>query len=78
MIMKQTLLALLLAGALQGAVAAPATPVKEVGRIVAVVNKNVITWLDLQARVDEAIKQLQAQKVAPPARQVLENRCWSR
>ncbi|KMN37387.1 molecular chaperone SurA [Chromobacterium sp. LK1] len=72
MIMKQTLLALLLAGALQGAVAAPATPVKEVDRIVAVVNKNVITWLDLQARVDEAIKQLQAQKVAPPARQVLE------
>ena len=78
MIMKQTLLALLLAGALQGAVAAPATPVKEVDRIVAVVNKNVITWLDLQARVDEAIKQLQAQKWRLRRARCWKNRCWSR
>nr|WP_199066787.1 peptidylprolyl isomerase [Chromobacterium sp. ASV5] len=84
--MKKTLLALTIASVAQAALAAPAStpaapaaqavitakPVKEVDRIVAVVNKNVITWLDLKARVDEAIKQLQAQKVAPPAREVLE------
>ncbi|XLM20612.1 peptidylprolyl isomerase, partial [Chromobacterium piscinae] len=47
-------------------------PVREVDRIVAVVNKNVITWQELQARVNEAIKQLEAQKVTPPARDVLQ------
>ncbi|MBW7564997.1 peptidylprolyl isomerase [Chromobacterium subtsugae] len=71
--MKKTLLALLFASAMQAALAAPATPVREVDRIVAVVNKNVITWQELKARVDEAIKQLEAQKVAPPARDVLEH-----
>ncbi|WP_174774532.1 peptidylprolyl isomerase [Chromobacterium paludis] len=74
--MKKTLLALLIAGAAQAALAAPAVPaapqsVREVDRIVAVVNKNVITWQELQARVNEAIKQLEAQKVTPPARDVL-------
>ncbi|KUM03111.1 molecular chaperone SurA [Chromobacterium sp. F49] len=73
MTMKKTLLALLFASAMQAALAAPATPVREVDRIVAVVNKNVITWQELKARVDEAIKQLEAQKVAPPARDVLEH-----
>ncbi|QEL57534.1 molecular chaperone SurA [Chromobacterium paludis] len=76
MTMKKTLLALLIAGAAQAALAAPAVPaapqsVREVDRIVAVVNKNVITWQELQARVNEAIKQLEAQKVTPPARDVL-------
>ncbi|WP_173427800.1 peptidylprolyl isomerase [Chromobacterium subtsugae] len=71
--MKKTLLALLFASAMQATLAAPATPVREVDRIVAVVNKNVITWQELKARVDEAIKQLEAQKVAPPARDVLEH-----
>ncbi|WP_196303921.1 peptidylprolyl isomerase [Chromobacterium violaceum] len=70
--MKKTLLALLIASVMQSALAAPATPVHEVDRIVAVVNKNVITWQELQARVNEAIKQLEAQKVAPPPREVLE------
>lgn len=70
--MKKTLLALLIASVIQSALAAPATPVREVDRIVAVVNKNVITWQELQARVDEAIKQLESQKVAPPPREVLE------
>ncbi|AAQ61890.1 peptidylprolyl isomerase [Chromobacterium violaceum] len=70
--MKKTLLALLIASVMQSALAAPATPVREVDRIVAVVNKNVITWQELQARVNEAIKQLEAQKVAPPPREVLE------
>ncbi|WP_199406718.1 peptidylprolyl isomerase [Chromobacterium sp. ATCC 53434] len=71
--MKKTLLVLLIAGAMQAALAAPVSPVpvREVDRIVAVVNKNVITWQELQARVDEAIKQLQAQKVTPPSRDVL-------
>ncbi|OHX13642.1 molecular chaperone SurA [Chromobacterium sphagni] len=73
MTMKKTLLALLFASAMQAALAAPATPVREVDRIVAVVNKNVITWQELQSRVDEAIKQLEAQKVAPPSRDVLEH-----
>ena len=71
--MKKTLLALLFASAMQAALAAPATPVREVDRIVAVVNKNVITWQELKSRVDEAIKQLEAQKVTPPARDVLEH-----
>jgi peptidyl-prolyl cis-trans isomerase SurA len=80
--MKKTLLALLIACAAQTAPAAPAAsasapvaplPVREVDRIVAVVNKNVITWQELQARVNEAIKQLEAQKVTPPARDVLQH-----
>ncbi|UTH75455.1 peptidylprolyl isomerase [Chromobacterium sp. IIBBL 290-4] len=78
--MKKTLLALLIASVAQASLAAPApasapaatAPVREVDRIVAVVNKNVITWQELQARVNEATKQLQAQKVAPPSRDVLE------
>ncbi|MEO9384936.1 peptidylprolyl isomerase [Chromobacterium phragmitis] len=70
--MKKTLLALLTASVMHTALAAPVTPVREVDRIVAVVNKNVITWQELQTRVNDAIKQLEAQKVAPPARDVLE------
>ncbi|AXE30242.1 molecular chaperone SurA [Chromobacterium phragmitis] len=72
MTMKKTLLALLTASVMHTALAAPVTPVREVDRIVAVVNKNVITWQELQTRVNDAIKQLEAQKVAPPARDVLE------
>ncbi|MEN3030803.1 peptidylprolyl isomerase [Chromobacterium amazonense] len=78
--MKKTLLALMIASVAQASLAAPApasaqtavAPVREVDRIVAVVNKNVITWQELQARVNEAIKQLEAQKVTPPARDVLQ------
>ncbi|WP_199181082.1 peptidylprolyl isomerase [Chromobacterium alticapitis] len=78
--MKKTLLALLIASVAQASLAAPApasvqtaiAPVREVDRIVAVVNKNVITWQELQGRVNEAIKQLESQKVTPPARDVLE------
>ncbi|POZ63283.1 molecular chaperone SurA [Chromobacterium alticapitis] len=80
MTMKKTLLALLIASVAQASLAAPApasvqtaiAPVREVDRIVAVVNKNVITWQELQGRVNEAIKQLESQKVTPPARDVLE------
>ncbi|KIA79980.1 molecular chaperone SurA [Chromobacterium piscinae] len=80
MTMKKTLLALMIASVAQASLAAPApasaqtavAPVREVDRIVAVVNKNVITWQELQARVNEAIKQLEAQKVTPPARDVLQ------
>lgn len=72
MTMKKTLLALLVATAMQSALAAtPPTPVRAVDRIVAVVNKNVITQYDLQRRMDDATKQLVAQKVTPPAPDVL-------
>ncbi len=69
--MKKTLLALLIAAAVHTAQAAPAAPVKEMDRIVAVVNKNVITGLDLENRVDAAIQQLKGQNITPPARDVL-------
>jgi peptidyl-prolyl cis-trans isomerase SurA len=46
--MKKTLLALLIATLVQTTHAAPANPVNEMDRIVAVVNKTVITNLDLQ------------------------------
>ncbi|HJV05698.1 MAG TPA: peptidylprolyl isomerase [Chromobacteriaceae bacterium] len=70
--MKKTLLALLVATAMQSALAATTpTPVRAVDRIVAVVNKNVITQYDLQRRMDDATKQLVAQKVTPPAPDVL-------
>lgn len=72
MTMKKTLLALLVATAMQSALAATTpTPVRAVDRIVAVVNKNVITQYDLQRRMDDATKQLVAQKVTPPAPDVL-------
>ncbi|KZE34345.1 peptidylprolyl isomerase [Crenobacter luteus] len=71
--MKQTLIALLLAAALGTAHAA----VQDVDRIVAVVNKNVITARQLDARIQEVSANLKRQKVAPPEaetlkRQVLE------
>lgn len=73
MTMKKTLLALCLAAAMQASVAATptTTSVKEMDRIVAVVNKIVITNLDLQTRISEVMKQLEAQKVTPPARDIL-------
>lgn len=69
--MKKTLLALLIATLVQTTHAAPATPVNEMDRIVAVVNKTVITNLDLQNRIDAAIQQLKGQNVTPPSRDVL-------
>jgi peptidyl-prolyl cis-trans isomerase SurA len=69
--MKKTLLALLIATIVQTAHAAPASPVSEMDRIVAVVNKTVITNIDLQNRIDAAIQQLKGQNVTPPARDIL-------
>ena len=69
--MKKTLLALLIATLVQTTHAAPATPVNEMDRIVAVVNKTVITNLDLQNRIDAVIQQLKGQNVTSPSRDVL-------
>ncbi|WP_242673574.1 peptidylprolyl isomerase [Aquitalea sp. USM4] len=69
--MKKTLLALLIATFVQTTHAAPANPVNEMDRIVAVVNKTVITNLDLQNRIDAVIQQLKGQNVTPPSRDVL-------
>lgn len=69
--MKKTLLALLIATIVQTTHAAPASPVNEMDRIVAVVNKTVITNIDLQNRIDAAIQQLKGQNVTPPARNIL-------
>ncbi|WP_258869437.1 peptidylprolyl isomerase [Aquitalea aquatica] len=69
--MKKTLLALLIATIVQTTHAAPASPVNELDRIVAVVNKTVITNIDLQNRIDAAIQQLKGQNVTPPARDIL-------
>jgi peptidyl-prolyl cis-trans isomerase SurA len=68
MTMKKTLSALMFCAALQGVHAAP---VQEVDRIVAVVNKSVITDLDLQARVAEALVTLKEQHVAAPSADIL-------
>ena len=72
MIIQKTLLAVLLLGILQGAVMPP--PTIHVNRIVAVVNTNAITWLDLQTQVEKASKQMQAKKMALPPRPVLEQK----
>ncbi|PXX49854.1 peptidylprolyl isomerase [Aquitalea magnusonii] len=69
--MKKTLLALLIATFVQTTHAAPASPVNEMDRIVAVVNKTVITNIDLQNRIDATIQQLKGQNVTPPARDIL-------
>ena len=64
---------------MQSALAATTpTPVRAVDRIVAVVNKNVITQYDLQRRMDDATKQLVAQKVTPPSRIVAMSFCEPR
>jgi peptidyl-prolyl cis-trans isomerase SurA len=69
MTMKKHLYALMLAAALQ--TAAYAAPVQPVDRIVAVVNKSVITGLDLDARVAEALASLKEQHVTPPSTDIL-------
>jgi len=68
MIMKKTLSILIFGALLQTAHAAP---VQEVDRIVAVVNKSVITELDLQSRIAEAITSLKEQHVSAPPLEVL-------
>lgn len=68
MTMKKTLFALMFLAAQHAAYAAP---VQDVDRIVAVVNKTVITELDLRARVDDALASLKEQHVTPPAGDVL-------
>jgi len=84
---KQTLLAVLVAGAFVSAHAATAptppltsgtravapAPVKAVDRIVAVVNKQVITQLDLDQRIKQALDNLQRQHVAPPEPEALKH-----
>lgn len=69
--MKKTLLALLIATLVQTTHAAPAAPVNEMDRIVAVVNKTVITNFDLQNRIDATIQQLKGQNITPPSRDIL-------
>ncbi|WP_293233555.1 peptidylprolyl isomerase [Paludibacterium sp.] len=66
--MNKLLPALLMSAALTLAHAAPVQPVD---RIVAVVNKSVITELDLRARVAEAEASLREQHVTPPPADVL-------
>lgn len=65
---KHTLLALLIASSLGMAHAAQVT---EVARIVAVVNKGVITSQDLQQRILEVQKNLKAQNIPSPAADIL-------
>ncbi|AXK38651.1 peptidylprolyl isomerase [Crenobacter cavernae] len=61
--MKQTLIALMLAASLGGAAHAA---VKDIDRIVAVVNKNVITERQLSARIQEVSANLKRQNVELP------------
>jgi peptidyl-prolyl cis-trans isomerase SurA len=67
--------ALLLAGAFT--LAAQAAPTS-VDRIVAVVNNNVITQLELQRQVDQVMNQLGRGGAAPPPRRVLERQVLER
>ncbi len=72
--MKKTLLSLMVATALLQipAVRAESAPqVVSVDRIVAVINKSVITEQDLKARIKQARRSLQEQKIAAPDDQVL-------
>jgi peptidyl-prolyl cis-trans isomerase SurA len=70
------LLTLLLAGSLtlSAAVAAP----MKLDRIVAVVNSAVITENQLQARVDQTLRQLAGRNTPPPARPLLEKQLLER
>ena len=70
MTMKKSLFALLL---ITGLNAAQAAPVQLVDRIVAVVNKSVITSLDLQNRLSQALQSLKDQHVTPPPMDVLQH-----
>ncbi|MDF0605796.1 peptidylprolyl isomerase [Neisseriaceae bacterium TC5R-5] len=78
--MKKTLLSLFVASAILSMhspvfaadPSAVTTTVREVDRIVAIVNKSAITWLDLQRRVAEAAIQLELQKVPLPAKDILQ------
>ena len=70
-----TRLLVLLALCLPTAAAAQITPVD---RIVAVVNKDVITATELDEAVDSAQRQLRRQGVAPPERAVLERQMLER
>ncbi|MEW5881574.1 MAG: peptidylprolyl isomerase [Pseudomonadota bacterium] len=69
---RLVLLAALFATALPAAAQTRApTSTKPLDRIVAVVNDEVITQVELQARVQIAEQQLRRQKITPPARDVL-------
>jgi peptidyl-prolyl cis-trans isomerase SurA len=68
MTMKKPLTLLMFSALIQGAHAAP---VQEVDRIVAVVNKSVISELDLQDRIAEARISLKEQHVTPPPLNIL-------
>lgn len=62
---------------LQSAVAAPQEPI-EADRIVAVVGDEVITLVELNSRLDSALKQLQKQGTPLPPRDVLEKQMLER
>jgi peptidyl-prolyl cis-trans isomerase SurA len=71
------LICLVAASLLQPAVAAPQEPV-EADRIVAVVGDEVITLVELNSRLDSALKQLQKQGTPLPPRDVLEKQMLER
>lgn len=66
--MKKRLLSFFMIAAL---LRAHAAPIIEIDRIIAVINKNVITEQQLDTRVKEAKKSLAAQKISPPPNDVL-------
>lgn len=73
------LLGAICAGVLLAAAAHAAVPrAEEVDRIVAVVNDEVITALQLRERVDEAVRQLQRQGTPLPAQDVLQRQILER
>lgn len=57
---------------------AAAQPVVLLDRIVAVVNRDVVTWLELRERVEATERQLRRQGTPPPEREVLERQLLER
>ena len=77
--LKRPLLALLLSlPAATAAVAADAVPVQLVDRIVAVVNTDVITRFELDARIRIVVAQMERQRIPRPAQEVLERQVLER
>lgn len=63
---------------LLGCVSIANAATRDIDRIVAVVNDDVITLNELQARIAQAERQLKAQKVTPPSADVLEKQILER
>ncbi|MBI3900436.1 MAG: peptidylprolyl isomerase [Gammaproteobacteria bacterium] len=72
------LLAALLVPATASAVAATSNQVKDVDRVVAIVNNDVITLTELEARLHEVKEQLAAQKIKSPPDDVLRRQLLER